>query len=103
MPINWAQTLEVLRKSQVLWEDTDLIEVPAKKASTELRFLIIGKINNKHWSAIITYRDKNIQVISVVDQESKKWISMKAKTLEEKFDDGENILEALRCYTSIYY
>lgn len=51
--------------AQLLWEDTDLVEVPAKKVGTELRFLVIGKINNKHWSAIITYRDKNIRVISI--------------------------------------
>ena len=51
--------------AQLLWEDTGLVEVPAKKAGTELRFLVIGKISNKHWSAIITYRDKNIRVISV--------------------------------------
>ncbi len=51
--------------AQLLWEDTDLVEVSAKKAGTELRFLVVGKISNKHWSAIITYRDKNIRVISV--------------------------------------
>jgi len=51
--------------AQLLWDDSDLVEVPAKNVGTELRFLVIGKINNKHWSAIITYRDKNIRVISI--------------------------------------
>ena len=31
----------------------------------ETRFIVIGKINEKHWSAVITYREKNIRIISV--------------------------------------
>jgi len=30
----------------------------------EPRFLVIGKINGKHWSAVITYRGENIRIIS---------------------------------------
>jgi uncharacterized DUF497 family protein len=45
--------------SQVLWDDPNIVEVRAK-SDTEARFLVIGKINNKHWSAVITYRDENI-------------------------------------------
>ncbi len=42
-----------------------MLELPSKKATTEIRFLVIGTINQKHWSAIITYRGKNIRIISV--------------------------------------
>ena len=29
------------------------------------RYMCIGKINNKHWSAIMTYREKKVRIISV--------------------------------------
>ncbi len=51
--------------AQSLWKDPDLLEIPAKKTTDEIRFLVIGTINKKHWSAIITYRGKNIRIISV--------------------------------------
>lgn len=50
--------------AQELWSDIDLLEIPAKKTD-ELRFLIIGKIDEKHWAGIITYRNDNIRIISV--------------------------------------
>ena len=50
--------------AQELWNDIDLLEIPAKKTD-ELRFLIIGKIDEKHWTGIITYRNDNIRIISV--------------------------------------
>jgi len=31
----------------------------------EPRFLLIGKIAEKHWSAVVTYRDARIRLISV--------------------------------------
>ena len=51
--------------AQLLWNDPDLVEIPAKESGNELRFLVIGSLNHKYWSAIITYRDKNIRIISV--------------------------------------
>jgi uncharacterized protein len=51
--------------AQLLWDDPGMLELPSKKATTEIRFLVIGTINQKHWSAIITYRGKNIRIISV--------------------------------------
>jgi len=50
--------------AQELWQDADLIEVSAN-TSDEPRSLIIGKIGNKHWSAVITHRTPNIRIISV--------------------------------------
>lgn len=50
--------------AQALWNDPRLLEIPAK-TEDEPRFLIIGLINGKHWSAVITYRGTNIRLISV--------------------------------------
>lgn len=50
--------------AQELWQDPDVVEVQAK-VEGESRFLIIGRIGTKHWSAIVTYRDDRIRLISV--------------------------------------
>ncbi len=51
-------------EAQLLWLDPGLLEVPAKTID-EPRYLMIGKILDKHWSAIVTYREENIRIISV--------------------------------------
>ena len=51
-------------EAQELWDDPDFIEVPVK-TSTEPRFLVIGKISEKYWSGVITYRAEKIRIISV--------------------------------------
>jgi len=51
-------------EAQELWNDTMLLEIPAKMED-EPRHLVIGLINGKHWSAVITYRGLNIRLISV--------------------------------------
>ena len=50
--------------AQLLWDDPRLLEIPAK-TEDEPRFLVIGLINGKYWSAVLTYRGKNIRLISV--------------------------------------
>ena len=50
--------------AQALWNDPDLLEIPAK-TTDEPRFLVVGKIGEKYWSGIITYRNENIRIISV--------------------------------------
>lgn len=51
-------------QAQALWGDSDLIEIPAK-TDDEPRFLVIGRISEEHWSAVITYRREKIRIISV--------------------------------------
>jgi uncharacterized DUF497 family protein len=51
-------------EAQALWEDPDLIEIPARTID-EPRFLVIGKIGEHHWSGIMTYREDRIRIISV--------------------------------------
>ena len=50
--------------AQALWQDQDLLEIQAK-SDDEPRYLVIGLIGDKHWSAVITYRGKKIRIISV--------------------------------------
>jgi uncharacterized DUF497 family protein len=50
--------------AQRLWADAGLVEIPAR-TTDEPRWLLIGKIDEKHWSAIITRRSDNIRLISV--------------------------------------
>ena len=49
---------------QVLWEDEMRLEIPARTAD-EPRFLVIGKIEGRHWSAVVTYRGENARIISI--------------------------------------
>jgi len=51
-------------EAQTLWEDADRIEIPAKTIDEE-RYLLIGKISDKYWSAILTYRGEKVRIISV--------------------------------------
>ncbi|HSM27687.1 MAG TPA: BrnT family toxin [Thioalkalivibrio sp.] len=50
--------------AQALWNDPDLLEIRAK-SEDEPRFLVIGLIGQKHWSAVVTYRNGTIRLISV--------------------------------------
>jgi uncharacterized DUF497 family protein len=50
--------------AQRLWQDESLLEVPLRFPK-EARYLCIGKIGTKHWSAVITYRSHTIRIISV--------------------------------------
>jgi len=50
--------------AQALWCDPDLLEIPAKTVD-EPRFLVVGKMGCRHWSAMITYREATIRLISV--------------------------------------
>jgi len=51
-------------EAQALWNDSDFIEIPVK-TNDEPRFLVIGKIAEKRWSGVITYRGEKVRIISV--------------------------------------
>lgn len=51
-------------EAQALWLDEMLIEIPAR-TEDEPRFVVIGLIAGKHWSAVITYRGDRIRLIAV--------------------------------------
>jgi uncharacterized DUF497 family protein len=51
-------------QAQELWQDPLRIEVPARTTG-EPRWLVIGRMDGKHWSAVVTYRQDRIRIISV--------------------------------------
>ncbi|HET6495187.1 MAG TPA: BrnT family toxin [Thermoleophilia bacterium] len=51
-------------EAQALWLDDDLLRI-ASRAGDEPRFVVIGQITGKHWSAVVTYRGEAIRLISV--------------------------------------
>jgi uncharacterized DUF497 family protein len=50
-------------QAQALWEDLERVEIPAK-TEDEPRFLVIGRIRERHWTAVITYRQEKARIIS---------------------------------------
>jgi uncharacterized DUF497 family protein len=51
-------------EAQKIWGDPEHIEIPAR-TEDEPRHLVIGKIGEKYWSAVITVRTTKIRIISV--------------------------------------
>ena len=51
-------------EAQLLWEDADRVVIPARTVD-EPRYLLIGKIAEKLWSAVFTHRHEQIRIISV--------------------------------------
>lgn len=52
------------KEAQRLWDDSEILEVQAR-SDDEPRFLYIGMIDGKHWSAITTPRSEKLRLISV--------------------------------------
>lgn len=51
-------------EAQRLWDDSDHLEIPARSTG-ESRWVVIGRIDARVWSAIVTRRRGFIRVISV--------------------------------------
>ncbi len=51
-------------EAQALWTDAAVVEIPAR-VTDEPRWVVIGRIEDKHWSAVTTRRNENIRLISV--------------------------------------
>lgn len=51
-------------EAQALWHDENLLEVRVSY-NGEPRFMVLGMIDGKHWTAIITYRGYAIRIVSV--------------------------------------
>ncbi len=50
--------------AQCLWNDPNLLVIAARP-DIEERWLVVGLIGGKHWSAVITRRSECIRIISV--------------------------------------
>jgi len=59
----WKHGID-FEQAQALWADPSLVEISAR-TSDEPRWLLIGKIDEKHRSAVVTRREENIRLISV--------------------------------------
>jgi uncharacterized DUF497 family protein len=69
-------------EAQKLWEDPYAFEIPSPQSEEEERFLVLGQIDSKNYTAIITYRDTNIRIISVRrsrEKEIKLYESIRAR------------------------
>ena len=53
-----------LVEAQALWREPNLLEVPAR-TEDEPRHLVVGMLEGRYWSAVVTYRESNIRIISV--------------------------------------
>lgn len=51
-------------EAQALWVDEDRVDSPAR-AHDEERFVLVGMIENKHWTAVYTMRGNVVRLISV--------------------------------------
>jgi len=67
-------------EAQALWLDLDRIEIPARTVD-EPRTVVIGRIEDQHWSAVVTYREDRIRIISV----------RRSRTEEVEIYEGEGI------------
>ncbi len=67
-------------EAQALWLDVDRIETPARTVD-EPRTLVIGRIRDQHWSAVVTYRRDRIRIISV----------RRSRTEEVEIYEGEGV------------
>ena len=51
-------------EAQQLWNDPNRLVEPGE-TKDELREVVIGKIDDRYWSAIVTQRGERIRIISV--------------------------------------
>ena len=49
---------------RAIWDDPDVVEIPAR-TTDEPRFVVIGRIAGKHWSAVVTHRRQRVRIISI--------------------------------------
>lgn len=51
-------------EAQAIWRGDTHVLVAAR-AGTEQRFIVVGRIDDKHWSAVVTYRGDLVRIILV--------------------------------------
>jgi len=71
-------------QAQLLWNDPMLLEFAAK-TEDEPRFVVVGVLEDKHWSAVITYRGATICLISVRRARKEEVSLYESQRLRAKF------------------
>lgn len=51
-------------QAQALWNDPGTI-IATAQSEIESRFLVIGRISERFWTAVVTYRGEAVRIISV--------------------------------------
>ncbi len=51
-------------EAQALWLDDELVDAPVP-SKDEPRFLVIGRLDGKFWTAVCTLRGESVRIISV--------------------------------------
>ena len=51
-------------EAQALWADDSLVDAPVA-SKDEPRFLVIGRIEGRYWTAVCTLRGQAVRIISV--------------------------------------
>jgi uncharacterized protein len=51
-------------EAQRIWDDPDRAEILAR-TEDEPRYLVVGKIDKRCWSAVMTHREGKVRIISV--------------------------------------
>lgn len=82
-------------EAKALWADDNLLEVPVLGAGEE-RFLVIGAIQGKLWTGVITYRGGVVRIISVRRSRKTRLSTMShdkisAEEFDRRFEAGEDI------------
>jgi uncharacterized protein len=62
--INWEKHGIDFAEAQRLWQDIRRVEVPAR-TEAEPRWLVIGRVDGRYWSAVVTERRGRTRIISV--------------------------------------
>jgi uncharacterized DUF497 family protein len=52
-------------QAKSIWLDEFAIELTARPSVDEERYLVVGMVESVLWTAVITYRDDSIRIISV--------------------------------------
>jgi hypothetical protein len=60
---NWKKHGIDFNEARALWDDVSRVEIPAR-TKDEPRVLVIGRIQGRYWTAVITYREKRTRIIS---------------------------------------
>ena len=68
-------------EAQRLWDDRT-VAIPSLADCGEARFVVLGMIDGKHWSAVVTYRGERVRIISVRRSRTKEARCYDSKELE---------------------
>jgi uncharacterized DUF497 family protein len=77
--------------AQKLWMDDRHIEVKLR-FDDEPRYIIVGFIDEKHWTAVITYRVELVRIISVRRSRKTEVALMKASNFDKNLTITMRIL-----------